>query len=408
MITFFYLFVFFTSFLLLVIFFLFRKKIYLEKKLFELNILYSSSTQKINQLELNIESERNFFQTQIDNVNNSKEILSNQFKVLAQEILEEKNKNFSDFSTNQLNSILLPFQIGLSDFKNQIHQFYDNESKDRFALKSEILRLADLNSKMSCEAQALTNALRGNSKIQGDWGELVLESILESSGLRRDHEFMVQKSQINSSGNLVQPDIIINLPEGRNLIIDSKVSITAYAKHVESNDFDESQRELHEHLRSIENHIQSLSTKDYSGILNINSLDFVLMFIPIEPAFLSAIKHSPHLYQDALNKNIILVCPSTLMVTLRTVAHFWRQDYQNRNAKEIARQCAALYDKFVNFVDDLELIGKRLDQAQSSYHEAFNKLKSGKGNLVNSVEKVKELGIKPNKSIPKNFLNPED
>ena len=202
--------------------------------------------------------------------------------------------------------------------------------------------------------------------------------------------------------------MIVKLPEGRHLVIDSKVSITAYARHTEAGDDAIAKQELLAHIQSIRQHIQGLSAKNYSGIADLSTVDFVLMFIPIEPAFLSALKASPNLYQEALAKNIVLVCPSTLMATLRTVAHLWRQDQQNKNAMEIARQCANLYDKFVGFVEDLEQIGKRLDQAQSSYHDAFNKLKSGKGNLIKAAERVKELGVKPNKVIASNLLNHEE
>jgi DNA recombination protein RmuC len=202
--------------------------------------------------------------------------------------------------------------------------------------------------------------------------------------------------------------VIIKLPEGRHLIIDSKVSISAYTRHTEAPSSDLAEKELAAHIQSIKQHIQGLSGKNYSGIADITSMDFVLMFIPIEPAFLSALKTEPNLYQDALSKNIVLVCPSTLMATLRTVAHLWRQDQQNKNAMEIARQCANLYDKFVGFVEDLESIGKRLDQAQSSYHDAFNKLKSGKGNLIKAAERVKELGVKPSKLIANHHLSQDD
>jgi len=364
--------------------------------------------QKAIRLEAELYSERKQVQHRIDSLNEAKEALTNQFKNLANEILEDKTRKFTEQNAQQLDILLKPLQTKLTEFKEQVSNSYEKESRERFALKHEIERLANLNLKMSDEARSLTNALKGDFKIQGNWGELVLESILESSGLRKGEEYLVQDSHTQADGSRLQPDVIIKLPEGRHLVIDSKVSITAYARHTEAATTDEADKELLTHIQSIRQHIQGLSGKNYAGIADIASVDFVLMFIPIEPAFLSALKSAPNLYQEALSKNIVLVCPSTLMATLRTVAHLWRQDQQNKNAMEIARQCANLYDKFVGFVEDLEQIGKRLDQAQSSYHDAFNKLKSGKGNLIKAAEKVKELGVKPNKMIANNLLTQDD
>ena len=364
--------------------------------------------QRAIRLEAELDSERKQVQHRIDSLNEAKEALTNQFKNLANEILEDKTKKFTEQNAQQLDILLKPLQTKLTEFKEQVSNSYEKESRERFALKHEIERLANLNLKMSDEARSLTNALKGDSKIQGNWGELVLESILESSGLRKGEEYLVQDSHTQADGSRLQPDVIIKLPEGRHLVIDSKVSITAYARHTEAVTSDEADKELLAHIQSIRQHIQGLSGKNYAGIADIASVDFVLMFIPIEPAFLTALKSAPNLYQEALSKNIVLVCPSTLMATLRTVAHLWRQDQQNKNAMEIARQCANLYDKFVGFVEDLEQIGKRLDQAQSSYHDAFNKLKSGKGNLIKAAEKVKELGVKPNKMIASNLFTQDD
>jgi len=380
----------------------------LTTQLEQIRIERDQAIQRAIRLEAELDSERKQVQHRIDSLNEAKEALTNQFKNLANEILEDKTKKFTEQNAQQLDILLKPLQTQLTEFKEQVSNSYEKESKERFALKHEIERLANLNLKMSDEARSLTNALKGDSKIQGNWGELVLESILESSGLRKGEEYLVQDSHTQADGSRLQPDVIIKLPEGRHLVIDSKVSITAYARHTEAATTDEADKELLCHIQSIRQHIQGLSGKNYAGISDIASVDFILMFIPIEPAFLSALKSAPNLYQEALSKNIVLVCPSTLMATLRTVAHLWRQDQQNKNAMEIARQCANLYDKFVGFVEDLEQIGKRLDQAQSSYHDAFNKLKLGKGNLIKSVEKVKELGVKPNKIIANNLLTQDD
>jgi DNA recombination protein RmuC len=350
-------------------------------------------------LEAELDSERKQGLGRIESLNEAKEALTNQFKNLANEILEDKSKRFTEQNAANLDALLKPLQTKLSEFKEQVSTSYGNEARERHALKSEIERLANLNLRMSDETRSLTQALKGDSKVQGNWGELVLESILESSGLRKGEEYLVQDSHTQADGSRLQPDVVIKLPEGRSLVVDSKVSITAYARHAETTDPVVAEQELAAHIQSLRQHIQGLSGKNYSSLYGVGSVDFVLMFVPIEPAFLLALKTAPNLYQEALAKNIVLVCPSTLMATLRTVAHLWRQDHQNRNALEIAKQCGNLYDKFVGFVDDLEKLGQRLDQAQTSYHDAFNKLKTGKGNLIRSAEKVRELGVKPSKNL---------
>jgi len=350
-------------------------------------------------LEAELDSERKQGLGRIESLNEAKEALTSQFKNLANEILEDKSKRFTEQNAASLDALLKPLQTKLTEFKEQVSNSYGNEARERHALKSEIERLANLNLRMSDETRSLTQALKGDSKVQGNWGELVLESILESSGLRKGEEYVVQDSHTQEDGSRLQPDVVIKLPEGRSLIVDSKVSITAYARHAESTDPAIAEQELSAHIQSLRQHIQGLSGKNYSALYGAGSVDFVLMFVPIEPAFLLALKTAPNLYQEALAKNIVLVCPSTLMATLRTVAHLWRQDHQNRNALEIAKQCGSLYDKFVGFVEDLEKLGQRLDQAQSSYHDAFNKLKTGKGNLIRSAEKVRELGVKPSKNL---------
>ena len=351
-------------------------------------------------LEAALDSERKQGLGRIESLNEAKEALTSQFKNLANEILEDKSKRFTEQNTANLDALLKPLQTKLSEFKEQVNTSYGNEARERFALRNEIEKLSQLNLRMSDETRSLTQALKGDSKVQGNWGELVLESILESSGLRKGEEYLVQDSHTQTDGSRLQPDVVVKLPEGRSLVVDSKVSITAYSRHAEASDPLIVEQELAAHIQSLRQHIQGLSSKNYSSLYGIGSVDFVLMFVPIEPAFLLALKTAPNLYQEALSKNIVLVCPSTLMATLRTVAHLWRQDHQNRNALEIAKQCGALYDKFVGFVDDLEKLGQRLDQAQTSYHDAFSKLKSGKGNLIRTAEKVRELGVKPSKSLP--------
>jgi len=338
----------------------------------------------------------------------AKTTLSDQFKNLANEILEEKSKRFAEQNQKNLDTLLKPLQEKLTDFRKQVDDTYQSEARERFALKQEVEKLAGLNLKMTDETRALTNALKGESKTQGDWGELVLETILENSGLRKGEEYLVQDSHTIDDGSRLQPDVVIRLPESKHLVIDSKVSITAYTRYMQADDDATKTVELNSHVLSIKQHIQGLSAKNYQDLYGVGSIDFVLMFIPIEPAFLSAMRHAPDIYQEALKKNIVMVCPSTLLATVRTVAHLWRQEHQNRNAQEIARQCAMLYDKFVGFVEDLDKVGQRLEQAQVSYGDAIGKLKTGRGNLIRTAENVKKLGVKPNKSLPTKLTDVAD
>jgi DNA recombination protein RmuC len=338
----------------------------------------------------------------------AKTTLSDQFKNLANEILEEKSKRFAEQNQQNLDTLLKPLQEKLTDFRKQVDDTYQSEARERFALKQEVEKLAGLNIRMTDETRALTNALKGESKTQGDWGELVLETILENSGLRKGEEYLVQDSHTIDDGSRLQPDVVIRLPESKHLVIDSKVSITAYTRYMQADDDATKTAELNSHVLSIKQHIQGLSAKNYQDLYGVGSIDFVLMFIPVEPAFLAAMRHAPDIYQEALKKNIVMVCPSTLLATVRTVAHLWRQEHQNRNAQEIARQCAMLYDKFVGFVEDLDKVGQRLEQAQTSYTDAVGKLKTGRGNLIRTAENVKKLGVKPNKSLPTKLTDVAD
>jgi len=351
-------------------------------------------------LKTELDAERRVSHEKLQTLQESRQVLTDQFKNLANEILEEKSQRFTQQNQQNLDSLLKPLQEKIGEFKKRVDDVYNEEGRERFALKAEIQRLASLNNQMSHDAQALTKALRGESKTQGDWGELVLETILEHSGLRKGHEYDVQDSHTIADGSRLQPDVVIHLPEDRHLIIDSKVSITAYTRYVQAEDEELQAKELQSHIQSIRQHIQGLSSKNYQQLYHLGSVDFVLMFIPLEPAFLAAIGSQSNLFQEALQKNIVIVCPSTLLATVRTVAHLWRQEHQNRNAQEIAKQCGLLYDKFVGFIDDLEKVGQRLEQAQSSYTDAYGKLKSGRGNLIRTAERVKELGVKPSKKLP--------
>jgi DNA recombination protein RmuC len=351
-----------------------------------------------------LDAEKRLSTEKLQTLNDSKQALTEQFKNLANDILEEKSQRFASQNQQNLDNILRPLQEKIGEFKKRVDDVYEGETRERFALKAEILRLASLNTQMSNDTQALTKALRGESKTQGDWGEMVLETILEHSGLRKGHEYDVQDSHTDNDGSRLQPDVVIHLPENRHLVVDSKVSITAYTRYIQADDEAIKEKELALHVQSLRQHIAGLSAKNYQQLYGLGSIDFVLMFVPLEPAFLAAMSHNSNLFQEALHKNIVLVCPSTLLATVRTVAHLWRQEQQNRNALEIAKQCGLLYDKFVGFVDDLDKVGQRLEQAQSSYSDAYGKLKTGRGNLIRSAEKVKDLGVKPTKKLADKLL----
>ena len=371
-----------------------------ELKSSELQAEVQSLSNQLTKVSAELDSEKRISQEKLEQFNESKKQLTDHFRNLAQDILEEKSQRFATQNQQNLDLILKPLQEKISDFRKRVDDVYSEEVKERASLQAEIHNLTALNLQMSQDANALTKALRGDSKAQGNWGELVLETILENCGLRKGHEFDVQDTQRTEEGNVVYPDVVIHLPESKHVVIDSKVSIAAYTRSVQTDDPDLQKVELTAHVNSIRAHMNGLSAKNYQSLYGLGSIDFVLMFIPIEPAFLAAIGHQSSLFQDALAKNIVLVCPSTLHATVRTIAHVWRQEHQNRNALEIARLCGAMYDKFVGFVDDLDGVGKSISQTQKNYDEAYKKLTTGNGNLVRSAQRVRELGVKPNKSLP--------
>jgi len=354
---------------------------------------------EITQLTTILELERSQNKEKLEFREDTKKQLSNQFKTLANEILEEKSKKFTDQNKINLDQILEPLKIKISEFQGKVQEVYIQESKDRSALSEQVKQLMALNNQLSDDAHNLTQALKGQSKAQGNWGELILERVLEASGLRKGHEYNVQVSHIREDGTRVQPDVVIHLPENRHLIIDAKVSLTAYEIHANSDNDPECNAAIKKHLESVRSHIKELSEKNYHQLYGLQSFDFVLMFIPVEPAFMLAISHDSNLWLESWKKNILLVSPSTLLFVVRTVAHLWKQEQQNRNAQEIASRGAELYNKLASFVDDLDMLGKRLQQAQISYDDAYSKFSKGKGNVIRQAEMLKELGIKPSKSI---------
>lgn len=326
------------------------------------------------------------------------------FKNLANEILDEKTKKFTDQNKTNLSDILDPLKEKIVEFEKKVEQTNKESIERNSALKEQISGLKELNQQITKEAENLTKALKGESKSQGNWGEFILESILEKSGLIKGDQYEVQVSMTNEDGKRLQPDVIIKLPEQKNIIIDSKVSLTAYEKYVNAESEIERESELKSHLVSIRTHIKGLSEKNYQSIYEIGSLDFVLLFMPIEPAFGLAVQNDSELFNDAYEKNIVIVSPSTLIATLRTIANIWRQENQNRNALEIARQGGQLYDKFVAFTQDLIKVGKNLNTTTESYQEAMKKLSDGKDNLIRKTERIKELGAKTTKLMDQRLL----
>jgi len=337
-------------------------------------------------------------------LNQARESLQDGFKNLANEIFESKQKEFKNQSKEQLSGVLDPLHERIKAFEKRVEDAYNSEAKERFSLQKEVKNLQELNARIAQDAVNLTNALKGESKTQGIWGEMVLERVLESSGLEKGREYEVQVSLKSEEGSRMQPDAIVRLPEGKDVVIDSKVSLSAYERFYSTDDEAESAAALSRHIQSMRTHIKQLATKDYQSLEGIRTLDYVLMFVPIESAFSLATQEDAELYTDALSQHVAIVTPSTLLATLRTIQNMWRVEQQNRNADEIADRAGKLYDKFVNFVADLELIGNRLESTRGAWDDAWNKLVDGRGNLIKRAEDMKTLGAKVSKSLPQNLV----
>ena len=377
----------------------------------QLTIKKQELSTEITKLTTTLELERTQYMDKLEFKENAEKQLSSQFKLVASEILEEKSRKFTDQNKINLDQLLEPLKIKISEFQGKVQEVYIQEGKDRSALSEQVKQLMALNNQLSDDAHNLTQALKGQSKAQGNWGELILERVLEASGLRKGHEYNVQVSHVRDDGTRVQPDVVINLPENRYLVIDAKVSLTAYEIHTNADSDSERNTAVKKHLESVRSHIKELSEKNYQQLYGLHSFDFVLMFIPVEPAFMLAISHDNNLWLDSWKKNILLVSPSTLLFVVRTVAHLWKQEQQNRNAQEIASRGAELYNKLAGFVDDLNMLGKRLQQAQISYDDAYSKFSKGKGNVIRQAEMLKQLGVKPTKPLSQNLTtdpNPDD
>lgn len=345
---------------------------------------------------------------QKEEVEKLQEKFTKEFENLANKILEEKSSKFTEQNKENMKNILSPLQEKIQLFEKKVDDTHKESIDYHAALRQQIIGLSEMNAQMSKETLNLTKALKGDSKMQGNWGELVLERVLEKSGLEKDREYYVQQSHTAVDGNRVFPDVVINLPDGKKMIVDSKVSLTAYEKYINEEDDSLKIGYLKEHVSSIKRHVEQLGEKNYQDLYEIESPDFVLLFIPIEPAFAMALNEDTTLYNKAFEKNIVIVTPSTLLATLRTIDSMWANQKQQENAMEIARQAGALYDKFQGFVDDLIKIGKKIDESKTEYGAAMNKLVEGKGNLITSVEKLKKMGAKAKKALPESILKRAD
>lgn len=338
----------------------------------------------------------------------SEERLKQEFERLAQQIFEQKSERLQANSKQTLESTLAPFKQQLDAFKQQVTQQYTEELKQRSELSAQVSSLRELNQQMAAEAEALTRALKGDTKTQGAWGEVVLERILNQSGLREGQEYHTQSQHKDADGRSFKPDVIVHLPNNKDVIIDSKVSLLAYERYFNSDDDATREQALNEHVNSLRQHIRGLGKKNYQQLDGVRTLDYVLMFIPIEPAFLLAVDRDPELIRLALDNNIMLVSPTNLLVALRTVNNIWQYEYQNQNAQTIAEEAGKLYDKFVGFVDDIQRIGQSLDTVRKHYDGALNKLSTGRGNLVRRVERFRELGVQSTKQIDRKLLGNDD
>lgn len=375
-----------------------------EQKLAEQTVRANEAEKRLAGIEAEYEHLKKELEEQKEQLRELNEQLKSEFKVLANDILEEKSKKFTEQNKEKLDQLLKPLGEKITEFQKKVEETHKADIKERSALGQHLKMLQEMNQKMSEEAKNLTKALKGDTKQQGNWGEVVLQRILEKSGLRKDHEYEIQKSVQTEDGRRLQPDVIVRLPDEKRLVIDSKVSLKAYDRYVSAEDVKEQDTHLKQHIQSMRNHVKSLSRKNYEQIHGFKSPDFVLMFIPIEPAFGAAMQKDPELYNEAFEQNIIIVSPTTLLATLATIENVWKQEYQNRNAMEIAKRGGLLYDKFVGFVDNLEQVGMRIRQTQDSWNSAMNQLSKGAGNLVGQADKLRKLGANASKTLPENLL----
>jgi DNA recombination protein RmuC len=359
----------------------------------------------VSSLETKLASEEKTTTEKIELIVHAREELTAQFKSLANDILEEKSRKFTDQNKSNIETLLSPLAEKILSFEKKVEEVYNTESKERFSLETEIKKLRELNTQISQDAINLTNALKGQSKTQGAWGEIILERVLEMSGLVKGREYDVQVTLTSEEGKRSCPDVIIYLPENRHLVIDSKVNLVAYERYCSLSDGPERETELKKNLTAFRKHVSELDLRKYQDHYKLNSLDFVLMFVPIEGAFMIAVQNDERLFDQAFEKNLVIVSPSTLLATMRTIHNLWRQEDQNRNALKIAKHAGRLYDKFAAFVEDLRDIGRKLQAAQESHENARNKLISGRGNIVSRIENIRQLGARATKKLPQDFVD---
>ncbi len=363
---------------------------------------------RIVELETQLADERKHGDEKLTLLEEAREELRLQFSSLAQRIFEEKSEKFGSQNKERLEAILNPFHEQLTSFKKEINDIYLNDTRERISLKEEIHHLRDLNQQISTEAINLTRALKGDKKIQGNWGELVLEKVLEQSGLRRGHEYHCQEGFRDRDNRLFKPDVIVHLPEGKDIIIDAKVSLVSWERSVNARDEGERQQALADLVRAIREHLTSLGGKNYAELGGIRSLDFVIMFMPIEAAFIAAFQHDDQLFASAFSSRIIVTTPTTLLATLRTVENIWRYEHQSRNSLEIAKRAGTIYDKLCSFVEDMEKIGRQLSSCHQTYDAAMTKLSQGRGNLIAQAGQLTELGVQVRKELSRSVTERAD
>ena len=372
----------------------------------------ASDIQKLREDAVRLDAEKKSFELRIEQIEKDRakheEVLISRFENLSNKIFDQKNESFKKQSQESLSTLLNPLKEKLGEFEKKVEDSFGKQSKEQYSLKEEIKNIVESNEKITLQAESLANALKGDSKVQGDWGEIILEKILEDSGLRKNVDYTVQGGGLNLrdvDDRLQKPDVIVQLPENKHVIIDSKVSLTHYERFFSETDNDEGSVHLKQFLASVKKHIGDLEQRRYQDTEKLGTPDFVLMFIPIEAAYILAVQEDSQLQNYAWNKKVVLVCPTTLFATLKTIASVWRLELQNKNALEIARQGGQLYDKIEGFVRDMQVMGKQIDTVGKTYSVAMNKLSDGRGNILSKTEKLRELGAKTSKSLPQELLD---
>lgn len=377
----------------------------LEIELNDLRSRLITEQKRSTEFQTRLEEQTRSGEEKLKLLKEAKEVLTTEFQNIGQKIFEEKTEKFTHQNKTNLESLLNPFRDQMSAFKQKVDDVYDKEAKDRVALSEQVKQLRDLNQQLSQDAVNLTRALKGDSKARGNWGEVILSKVLERSGLKEGREYEVQETHKNEEGSRFQPDVVIHLPESKDIVVDSKVSLVAYENFSTTEDEKERATALQQHIASIRAHVRDLSGKNYEELKGLRTLGYVLMFIPIEPAFLLAVGEDPELFNDAMSKNIFIVSPSNLLITLKTINAMWQYAYQNENALEIAQKAGGMYDKFVSFVESFDLVGSRLEQAEESWSQARGQLVTGKGNLVKRADDLKHMGVRTKKQLPSDFVS---